>query len=117
MIAAVQKMASLRRPISRSAPMRVSKAVPPGKATLPYKGKTYRLPGLAGRVGPNVVDIRKLYNDVDIFTYDPGFTSTASCESDITYIDGDKGILLYRGYPIDQLAEHSSFLEVCYLLF
>jgi len=63
-----------------------------------------------------VVDIRKLYGDADIFTYDPGFTSTASCESDITFIDGDKGILLYRGYPIDQLAEHSNFLEVCYLL-
>ena len=66
--------------------------------------------------GPNVVDIRKLYGDADVFTYDPGFTSTASCESDITFIDGDKGILLYRGYPIDQLAEHSNFLEVCYLL-
>ncbi len=65
---------------------------------------------------PHVVDIRKLYGDADIFTYDPGFTSTASCESDITFIDGDKGILLYRGYPIDQLAEHSTFLEVCYLL-
>ena len=63
-----------------------------------------------------MVDIRKLYGEADIFTYDPGFTSTASCESDITFIDGDKGILLYRGYPIDQLAEHSTFLEVCYLL-
>jgi citrate synthase len=63
-----------------------------------------------------VVDIRKLYGETDVFTYDPGFTSTASCESQITYIDGDAGVLLYRGYPIDQLAEHSSFLEVCYLL-
>jgi citrate synthase len=63
-----------------------------------------------------VVDIRKLYTDADLFTYDPGFTSTASCESDLTYIDGDKGILLYRGYPIDQLAKKSNFLEVCYLL-
>ncbi len=66
--------------------------------------------------GPDAVDIRKLYSDADLFTYDPGFTSTAACESDLTYIDGDKGILLYRGYPIDQLAKHSSFLEVCYLL-
>ncbi|HUO93685.1 MAG TPA: citrate synthase, partial [Rhizomicrobium sp.] len=66
--------------------------------------------------GPNVVDVRKLYGDADVFTFDPGFTSTASCESDITYIDGDQGVLLYRGYPIDQLAEHSNFLEVCYLI-
>jgi citrate synthase len=63
-----------------------------------------------------VVDIRQHYGQADVFTYDPGFTSTASCESDITFIDGDKGILLYRGYPIDQLAEHSNFLEVCHLL-
>jgi len=96
--------------------MRESKSVPAGKATLNYQDKTYELPILAGSEGPNVVDIRKLYNDADIFTYDPGFTSTASCESDITFIDGDKGILLYRGYPIDQLAAHSTFLEVCYLL-
>jgi citrate synthase len=67
-------------------------------------------------VGPDVIDIRKLYGEGNVFTYDPGFTSTASCESQITYIDGDEGVLLYRGYPIDQLAEHSSFLEVCYLL-
>ncbi len=71
---------------------------------------------LAGSVGPDVVDIRQLYGQADIFTYDPGFTSTASCESDITFIDGDKGILLYRGYSIDQLAQNSNFLEVCYLL-
>jgi citrate synthase len=70
----------------------------------------------SGTEGPNVMDIRKLYADADIFTYDPGFTSTASCESDITFIDGDKGILLYRGYSIEQLAAHSNFLEVCYLL-
>ncbi len=67
-------------------------------------------------LGPDVIDIRKLYAQGDVFTYDPGFTSTASCESAITYIDGDKGELLYRGYPIDQLAEKSHFLEVCYLL-
>ncbi|WP_375398288.1 citrate synthase [uncultured Sphingomonas sp.] len=71
---------------------------------------------LAGSVGPDVIDIRKLYADTGMFTYDPGFTSTASCESALTYIDGDEGILLHRGYPIGQLAEHSSFMEVCYLL-
>ncbi len=96
--------------------MKESKIVPAGAATLTYMNKTFELPVFAGSEGPNVVDIRKLYNDADVFTYDPGFTSTASCESDITFIDGDKGVLLYRGYPISQLAEHSSFLEVCYLL-
>ena len=69
-----------------------------------------------GTIGPWVIDIAKLYHDTGMFTYDPGFTSTASCESKITYIDGDKGILLYRGYPIDQLAENGDFLETCYLL-
>jgi citrate synthase len=96
--------------------MRESKAKPAGNATLTYNNKSHELPVFSGTEGPNVVDIRKLYSAADIFTYDPGFTSTASCESDITFIDGDKGILLYRGYSIDQLAEHSSFLEVCYLL-
>ncbi|WP_309612354.1 citrate/2-methylcitrate synthase, partial [Sphingomonas sp.] len=71
---------------------------------------------LPGTVGPEVVDIRKFYADTGMFTYDPGFTSTAACQSAITYIDGDQGILLHRGYPIDQLAEHSSFMEVSYLL-
>jgi len=89
---------------------------PSGTASLTYKNKVHELPVFAGTEGPEVVDIRKLYGDADIFTYDPGFTSTASCESNITFIDGDKGILLYRGYPIDELAEHSNFLEVCYLL-
>jgi citrate synthase len=79
-------------------------------------GKTVELPILRGVDGPPVVDIRKLYAEADVFTYDPGFTSTASCESKITFIDGDKGVLLHRGYPIDELAEQSSFLEVCYLL-
>ncbi|HEX5378357.1 MAG TPA: citrate synthase [Phenylobacterium sp.] len=79
-------------------------------------GKTVELPVLKGTDGPAVVDIRKLYAEADVFTYDPGFTSTASCESKITFIDGDAGILLHRGYPIDQLAEQSTFLEVCYLL-
>jgi len=74
------------------------------------------LPILKGTMGPDVVDIRKLYAATDAFTYDPGFTSTASCESKITFIDGDKGVLLHRGYPIDELAEQSSFLEVCHLL-
>ena len=96
--------------------MRESKAKPSGSATLSYKNKNYELPVFSGTEGPNVMDIRKLYGEADIFTYDPGFTSTASCESDITFIDGDKGILLYRGYSIDQLAAHSNFLEVCYLL-
>jgi len=96
--------------------MRESKAKEAGSASLTYMNKVFELPVYAGSEGPNVVDIRKLYGEADIFTYDPGFTSTASCESDITYIDGDKGILLYRGYSIDQLAEHSNFLEVCYLL-
>src|ERR1700733_5203490 len=93
-----------------------SGAKPNGTATLTYMNKRFELPVLSATEGPDVVDIRKLYGDADIFTYDPGFTSTASCESDITFIDGDKGILLYRGYPIDQLANNSSFLEVCFLL-
>ncbi len=74
------------------------------------------MPVHQGSVGPNVVDIRKFYAQTGAFTYDPGFTSTASCQSALTYIDGDEGILLHRGYPIGQLAEHSSFMEVCYLL-
>ncbi len=85
-------------------------------ATLSLDGKTYDLPVLSPSVGPDVLDIRKLYGQADVFTYDPGFTSTAACDSAITYIDGDKGELLYRGYPIDQLAEKSHYLEVCYLL-
>ncbi len=86
------------------------------KATLTIDGKTFDLPVMKGTVGPDVVDVRKFYAETDAFTFDPGFTSTASCESKITFIDGDAGILLHRGYPIDQLAEKSSFLEVCYLL-
>ncbi|MDF2139980.1 citrate synthase [Paenirhodobacter sp. CAU 1674] len=85
-------------------------------ATLTLDGKTYDLPVLSPSVGPDVLDIRKLYGQADVFTFDPGFTSTAACESAITYIDGDKGELLYRGYPIEQLAEKSHYLEVCYLL-
>ncbi len=85
-------------------------------ATLSIDGKEYELPILSPTIGPNVVDIRKLYGKAGVFTYDPGFTSTASCDSTITFIDGDKGELLHRGYPIDQLAENSHYLEVCYLL-
>ena len=85
-------------------------------ATLTFDGKSIELPILSPTVGPEVIDIRKLYAQGDVFTYDPGFTSTAACDSAITYIDGDKGELLYRGYPIEQLAEKSHYLEVCYLL-
>ena len=89
---------------------------PTRTATLTLDGKTFDLPVHRPTVGPDVLDIRKLYAEADVFTFDPGFTSTAACESAITYIDGDKGELLYRGYPIEQLAGHSHFLEVCYLL-
>ncbi|MBD1206585.1 MAG: citrate (Si)-synthase [Rhodobacteraceae bacterium] len=85
-------------------------------ATLTLDGKTYDLPVHSPTLGPDVLDIRKLYAEADVFTFDPGFTSTASCESAITYIDGDVGELLHRGYPIEQLAEKSSYLELCYLL-
>ena len=85
-------------------------------AKLEYKGKSLDLKVRSGSVGPDVIDIAALYKDTGAFTYDPGFTSTASCESEITFIDGGQGILLHRGYPIEQLAEHSDFLEVCYLL-
>src|SRR5512146_2487803 len=85
-------------------------------ATLKTASGDFQYPVLEGSVGPDVVDIRKLYGQTGMFTYDPGFTSTASCESAITYIDGEKGILLYRGYPIEQLAENSTFMEVAYLL-
>ncbi|QQP92094.1 citrate (Si)-synthase [Skermanella sp. TT6] len=79
-------------------------------------GKSYNFPVLEGTTGPEVIDIRKLYAETGYFTYDPGFTSTGSCESKITYIDGDEGILLHRGYAIEDLAENCNFLEVCYLL-
>jgi citrate synthase len=79
-------------------------------------GKSFELPIMDGTLGPRVIDVRKLYTDHGFFTYDPGFTSTGSCESQITYIDGEQGILLHRGYPIQELAEHSDFMEVCYLL-
>ena len=91
---------------------------PQGSITITLDGtnKSTTLPLLGGTLGPQVADIRKLYGDLGIFTFDPGYGATASCESTITYIDGDAGVLLYRGYPIDQLAEKSSFLEISYLL-
>ncbi|MGE0202877.1 MAG: citrate synthase [Hyphomicrobiaceae bacterium] len=88
----------------------------PDNATLLIANSSTALPMRAGSIGPNVIDVSRLYRDTGCFTYDPGFTSTASCTSRITYIDGDEGILLYRGYPIDQLAEQGNFLETCYLL-
>ena len=85
-------------------------------AKLTVDGTDHEYKVVSGTIGPQVVDIRKLYAQTGKFTFDPGFTSTASCESGLTYIDGDEGILLHRGYPIGQLAEQSSFMEVCYLL-
>ncbi|HQY72349.1 MAG TPA: citrate synthase [Aestuariivirga sp.] len=86
-------------------------------AKLTFKGKTHDLPVIKGALGPDVINISKLYADGKVFTFDPGFTSTAACESKITYIDGDEGVLLHRGYPIDQLAENGDFIETCYLLY
>jgi citrate synthase len=88
------------------------------KATLSFSNgsPSIEMPVYSGSVGPDVIDIRKLYGQSGMFTYDPGFLSTASCQSGITFIDGDKGELLYRGYPIEQLASHGDFLDTCYLL-
>ncbi|MCP5085592.1 MAG: citrate (Si)-synthase [Rhodobacteraceae bacterium] len=85
-------------------------------AKLDIEGQTLDLPIMSPTLGPDVIDVSKLYGQGKVFTFDPGFTSTASCESKITFIDGNKGELLHRGYPIDQLAEKSHYLEVCYLL-
>src|SRR5947208_11404119 len=79
-------------------------------------GKSIELPVMEGSIGPKVIDVRKLYAQTGYFTYDPGFMATAACRSSITYIDGDEGVLLYRGYPIEELAAKSDFLEVAYLL-
>ncbi|MFW8565659.1 citrate synthase [Orrella sp. 11846] len=88
------------------------------KATLSFSNgaPSMELPVYSGTLGPDVIDIRKLYGQTDMFTYDPGFLSTASCQSSITYIDGDKGELLYRGYPIEELAQKKDYLDVCYLI-
>ncbi len=93
-------------------------SVTPKSITLTLDGtnRSITLPLMPGTIGPSVADIRKLYNELGIFTYDPGYGGTAACDSKITYIDGDEGVLLHRGYPIEQLAEKSSFLEVAYLL-
>lgn len=88
----------------------------PQSVQVTYDGKTIDLPILTGTDGPDVVDVRTLYQQLGLFTFDPGFTSTASCESEITFIDGDKGVLLHRGYAIDDLAKQSNFMEVAYLL-
>ncbi len=88
------------------------------KATISFSNGTpsFEVPVYAGNIGPDVLDIRKLYSTTGMFTYDPGFLSTAACQSAITYIDGDKGELLYRGYPIEQIAQKCDFLDTCYLL-
>jgi len=86
------------------------------QARLTIGNDTFDMDIKPGTIGPSVVDINSFYGDTGMFTYDPGYTSTGSCESKITYIDGDEGVLLYRGYPIEQLAEHGDFLETCYLL-
>src|SRR5438105_4584688 len=85
-------------------------------ASLSYNGSSDSLPIYSGTIGPEVIDINTLGKTGAIFTYDPGFVSTAACESKITFIDGDKGILLYRGYPIEQLAEKCNYMKTCYLL-
>ena len=88
------------------------------KATLQFSNgkEAIDMPVYQGNIGPDVIDIRKLYGQSGMFTYDPGFLSTASCQSAITFIDGDKGELLYRGYPIEQLATNCNYLETCHLL-
>ncbi|MEQ8369647.1 MAG: citrate synthase, partial [Alphaproteobacteria bacterium] len=101
-----------------STPKAIPAATANGTVTLTdnASGKTYELPVLGGSEGPRVIDIRKLYGETGMFTYDPGFTSTAACESQITYIDGDKGTLLHRGHAIEDLAANCDFMEVSYLL-
>jgi citrate synthase len=102
--------------LARETTMADTKMDAPKTARLTFGDKALDLPIHSPTLGPDVIDIGKLYAQGDVFTYDPGFTSTAACESTITYIDGDKGELLYRGYPIEQLAEKSTFLETCFLL-
>src|SRR5271154_2703695 len=107
---------ALQRNMSEGTSMDALTGANTKSGTLTLGDKNFKFPLYEGTIGPEVLDISKLYNQAGIFTYDPGFTSTASCESKITYIDGDEGVLLYRGYPIQQLAEHGDFLETCYLL-
>ena len=92
------------------------KSAPARQAELEFNDSTVSFDVRSGSIGPDVIDIGKLYRETGCFTYDPGFTSTANCSSAITFIDGDKGELLYRGYSIDELAENSNFLAICYLL-
>jgi citrate synthase len=92
------------------------KLTPKSQATFSIDGKQVQFPVYSGTLGPDVVDISKFYGQTGCFTYDPGYTSTGSCRSDITFIDGEEGILLHRGYPIEQLAEQGNFLETCHLL-
>ena len=106
-------MANASEMEAREAPVRTAAS---NTAKLTIEAETWDFPVRDGTIGPQVVDISALYRETGRFTYDPGFTSTASCESKITFIDGEAGILLYRGYPIEQLAEHGDFLETCYLL-
>ena len=86
-------------------------------ATMIINNKQIQMPVRSGTIGPDVVDVARLYRDTGCFTYDPGFTSTANCSSKITYIDGEEGVLLYRGYPIEQLAQSSNFIEVFFNYF
>ena len=99
-----------------NAPDSVKKAEAARSASMIINNKQIQMPVRSGSIGPDVVDVGRLYRETGCFTYDPGFTSTANCSSKITYIDGEQGVLLYRGYPIEQLAQHSSMIEVCYLL-
>src|ERR1700751_1251021 len=93
-----------------------AKSVNPKTGVLTVGYQHLSFPIYDGTIDRSVIAIAKLYNDAGMFTYDPGYTSTGSCESKITYIDGEEGVLLYRGYPIEQIAEHGDFLETCYLL-
>ena len=96
--------------------MNVHDRLPNASARLSLRDDTLDMPLRSGTIGPDVIDVSRIYRETGCFTYDPGFTSTANCSSKITYIDGEEGVLLYRGYPIDQLADHSNFVECCYLL-
>ncbi|MEM9029992.1 MAG: citrate synthase, partial [Pseudomonadota bacterium] len=96
--------------------MNVHDRLPNATARLSLRDQELDMPLRSGTIGPDVIDVSRIYRETGCFTYDPGFTSTANCSSRITYIDGEEGVLLYRGYPIDQLAEQSNFVECCYLL-